>query len=60
MPGEKEIEKGDLFMNSSALFLMITVQVIVTILTGWFFYKVLVSKPKEEPDSFSENDDQMR
>jgi hypothetical protein len=47
-------------MNSSALFLMITVQVIVTILTGWFFYKVLVSKPKEEPDSFSENDDLVR
>lgn len=60
MPGEKEIEKGGQFMNSSALFLMITVQVIVTILTGWFFYKVLVSKPKEEPDSFSENDDLVR
>lgn len=60
MPGANELKRGDLFMNSSALFLMITVQVIVTILTGWFFYKVLVSKPKEEPDSFSENDDLVR
>lgn len=47
-------------MNTSALFLMITVQAIVTFLTIWFFYRVLVSKPKPEPDSYSENDDAER
>lgn len=47
-------------MNTSALILMISVQVVVTALTGWFFYKVLVTKPKPEPDSFSENDDVER
>jgi hypothetical protein len=47
-------------MNSSALILMISVQLVVTILTGWFFYKVLVTKPKQEPDSYSENDDVER
>ena len=47
-------------MNSSALILMISVQLVVTILTGWFFYKGLVTKPKAEPDSYSENDDVER
>jgi len=36
---------------------MLTVQVVVTALTVWFFYKVLVTKPKPEPDSYSENDE---
>ncbi|MHB1147437.1 MAG: hypothetical protein ACYC01_07575 [Lutibacter sp.] len=30
---------------------------IVTIITLYFFYKVLTTPPKEEPDSYSENDD---
>lgn len=47
-------------MNIPALFMMVTVEVIVTLLTGWFFYKVLTIKPKPEPDSFSENDDDIR
>ncbi|KAF0201013.1 MAG: hypothetical protein FD170_3045 [Bacteroidetes bacterium] len=47
-------------MNNSALILMISVQLVVTLLTGWFFYKVLVTKPKAEPDSYSENDDVER
>ncbi|MBV2246369.1 MAG: hypothetical protein KUL83_04340 [Lentimicrobium sp.] len=47
-------------MNTSALILMITVQVSVTALAGWFFYKVLVTKPMVEPDSYSENDDVER
>lgn len=47
-------------MNTPALIMMVTVEVIVTLLTGWFFYKVLTIKPKQEPDSFSENDDVMR
>jgi hypothetical protein len=44
-------------MNTSALILMISVQLIVTLLTVWLFYRVLVSKPRPEPDSYSENDD---
>lgn len=47
-------------MNTPALIMMVTVEVIVTLLTGWFFYKVLTIKPKQEPDSFSENDDVVR
>ena len=47
-------------MNNSALILMISVQLVVTLLTVWFFYKVLVTKPKAEPDSYSENDDVER
>jgi hypothetical protein len=39
---------------------MITVQVVVTLLTIWLFYRVLVSKPKPEPDSYSENDEVER
>lgn len=47
-------------MNISALILMISVQAIVTLFTIWFFYRVLVSKPRPEPDSYSENDDDKR
>ncbi|MCO5266006.1 MAG: hypothetical protein M9948_09045 [Lentimicrobium sp.] len=43
-------------MNASALIMMITVETIVILFTGWFFYKVLTTKPKPEPDSYSEND----
>tara|TARA_Y100000589_G_scaffold328039_1_gene371266 strand:+ start:99999 stop:100160 length:162 start_codon:yes stop_codon:yes gene_type:complete len=44
-------------METSALIMMITVQGTVTLLTGYFFYKVLKTPPKPKPDSFSENDD---
>lgn len=39
-------------MNSEALIWMVSVQVIVTAFTGYFFYKVLFVKPKpvEEDD----------
>ncbi|MBK5285364.1 MAG: hypothetical protein JJE25_08155 [Bacteroidia bacterium] len=47
-------------MNGSALFLMIFVQVIVTGITAYFFWKVLTTPPRPEPDSFSENDDEKR
>jgi hypothetical protein len=43
-------------MNTSALVLMSTVWIVVTLITIFFFYKVLTSKPKSEPDSYSEND----
>lgn len=45
-------------MTTGALILMISVQATVTIITGYFFYKVLKTPPKPEPDSYSENDDE--
>ncbi len=47
-------------MNTSAFIMMISVELIVTVLTIWFFYKVLTIKPKPEPDSFTKNDDKKR
>lgn len=47
-------------MNTSALIMMVSVEAIVTLLTGWFFYKVLTSKPKPEPDSYLDTDDIKR
>ena len=47
-------------MNTSALVLMVSVQVVVTLLTAWLFIKVLVTKPGAEPDSYSENDEVER
>ena len=36
---------------------MTTVWISVTVITGFFFYKVLTTKKHEEPDSFTDNDD---
>lgn len=49
-------------MNTSALVLMVSVQVVVSVLTVWLFIKVLVTKPgvEPEPDSYTENDDDER
>jgi hypothetical protein len=47
-------------MNTSALILMVTTQVIVICCTGYFFYRVLTTKPRPEPDSYAENDDEPR
>jgi hypothetical protein len=44
-------------MNTEAIIMMVTTQGLVTLLTGYFFYRVLTTKPKVEPDSFTENDD---
>lgn len=43
-------------MSTSALILVSVVWTTVTAITLYFFYKVLVTPPKDEPDSFSEND----
>jgi hypothetical protein len=45
-------------MNTEALILMIATQGTVTTLTFYFFYRVLTTKPKAEPDSFVENDEE--
>lgn len=47
-------------MNTSALILMILAQGTVIGCAGYFFYKVLTTPPKAEPDSFSDNDDEPR
>jgi len=46
-------------MSNSAFITMIVVQVTVTIITGYFFYKVLTTPPRPESDSYSENDDEL-
>ncbi|UGS23084.1 hypothetical protein [Flavobacterium channae] len=46
-------------MNSSALITMVLAQGTVICLTGYFFYKVLTTPPAQEPDSFSENDEEL-
>jgi hypothetical protein len=47
-------------MNTEALVMLIGTQGIVISFTGYFFYKVLTTPPKSEPDSYSENDDVER
>jgi hypothetical protein len=42
-------------MNSDALFMMIAAEGIITIVTIYFFVKVLTMPKKQEPDSFTEN-----
>jgi len=43
-------------MNTSALVLMLASMLTVTGFTLYFFFRVLTTPPKPEPDSFSEND----
>ncbi|MDR6968681.1 hypothetical protein J2X31_002707 [Flavobacterium arsenatis] len=45
-------------MNTEALITMLLTQGIVIGFTAYFFYKVLTIKPKSEPDSYSENDEE--
>lgn len=46
-------------MNTSALITMICAQGIVVSFAAYFFYKVLTIPPKQEPDSYSENEDEL-
>lgn len=46
-------------MNTSALITMLVAQGIVVSFAGYFFYKVLTIKPKQEPDSYNENDEEL-
>ena len=47
-------------MNTEALITMMVTQGIVISFTAYFFYRVLTTKPKAEPDAFTENDDEER
>lgn len=44
-------------MNSTALTMMLITEITVTGITLFYFYKVLRTPPKPEPDSFIGNDD---
>ena len=46
-------------MNTEALITMILTQGIVISFASYFFYKVLTIPPKQEPDSYLENDDEL-
>ena len=43
-------------MSTSAFWMMVITQVIVTCITGYFFLKVLRTPPNSEPDSYEDND----
>jgi hypothetical protein len=44
-------------MSSTALTMMIVTQGIFTLVTAYFFWRVLKAPKKAEPDSFNENDE---
>ncbi|MEK6615971.1 MAG: hypothetical protein AABZ32_07650 [Bacteroidota bacterium] len=44
-------------MNTSALIMMVTTEVIISAITFYYFWKVLKTPAKKEPDSYSENDE---
>ncbi|MEZ4852717.1 hypothetical protein [Flavobacterium sp.] len=44
-------------MNTAAIITMVCAQGFVIAFASYFFYKVLSTPPKQEPDSYSENDD---
>ncbi len=43
-------------MNTTALILMVVTQLTVTVVTVYFFIRVLNAPPKPEPDSYTDND----
>lgn len=47
-------------MSTGAFLMMVIVQVATTLITAFFFWKVLKTPPRPEPDSYSENDDDPR
>lgn len=47
-------------MSSTGLTTLLMAEGIITFFTFYFFWKVLRTPPKPEPDSFSENDDREK
>ncbi|HRI27160.1 MAG TPA: hypothetical protein PK239_05730 [Chitinophagales bacterium] len=47
-------------MNTSALITLLLAQGIVIAFTAYFFWKVLTTPQKSEPDSYADNDNQAR
>jgi hypothetical protein len=46
-------------MNTDALILMVVVMLMVTVVSAYFFWRVLTAPHRPEPDSYSENDDEV-
>ena len=46
-------------MNTEAIITMVLTQGLVTGFAIYFFYKVLTIPPRQEPDSYSENYDEI-
>jgi hypothetical protein len=42
-------------MSTAALIMIVVTELVITAFTGYFFYRVLNSPKKVEPDSYSEN-----
>jgi hypothetical protein len=47
-------------MNTSAIIMMVVTEVTIASITIYFFWRVLTTPPRKEPDSFSENDNDPR
>lgn len=47
-------------METVPLLMMAITQIVVTVVTSYFFWKVLKTPPKPEPDSYSENDEEKK
>lgn len=47
-------------MNTSAMILMISVQLTVICCVAYFYFRVLTTPPKPEPDSFADNDVELK
>lgn len=47
-------------MNTIALIIMASTMLVVSSITGYFFWKVLTTPPRPEPDSYDENDNDPR
>ncbi|MEW6469683.1 MAG: hypothetical protein AB1458_12200 [Bacteroidota bacterium] len=47
-------------MTNSALAMYLATIITVTIITFYFFWRVLSTPPKKEPDSYVNNDDEPR
>lgn len=45
-------------MSTGALTMMLVTEITITVITAYFFYKVLTIKKHDEPDSYTENDDE--
>ena len=47
-------------MSTSGLVMMMVSEIIITLITVYFFWKVLRTPARPEPDSYSGNDDSKR
>jgi len=47
-------------MKTEAFIMLLSAEGVVALFTLYFFWKVLTTPAKPEPDSYSENDDEKR